>query len=105
MISLSFPSMRIHVRALLSAAALAAAGTLAQATPEGWITSHGISTFPGELKYPADFPHLDYVNPDAPKGGEMSIWAFDLLHSTPRFARIRNVCAGSLRRCQVLGVR
>ncbi|MDD9718343.1 extracellular solute-binding protein [Dinoroseobacter sp. PD6] len=39
------------------------------------ITSHGISTF-GELKYPADFPHLDYVNPDAPKGGEMSVWAF-----------------------------
>lgn len=39
------------------------------------ITSHGISTF-GDLKYPADFPHLDYVTPDAPKGGEMSVWAF-----------------------------
>lgn len=39
------------------------------------IKSHGISTF-GDLKYPADFKHLDYVNPDAPKGGEMSIWAF-----------------------------
>jgi len=39
------------------------------------IRSHGISTF-GELKYPADFPHLDYVNPDAPSGGEISIWAF-----------------------------
>lgn len=39
------------------------------------ITAHGISTF-GDLKYPADFPHLDYVNPDAPKGGEMSVWAF-----------------------------
>ncbi|WP_456388416.1 extracellular solute-binding protein [Profundibacter sp.] len=36
------------------------------------IKSHGISTF-GELKYPADFAHLDYVNPDAPKGGEMSM--------------------------------
>jgi microcin C transport system substrate-binding protein len=35
------------------------------------IVSHGISTF-GDLKYPADFPHLDYVNPDAPKGGEYS---------------------------------
>ncbi|RMD89566.1 MAG: ABC transporter substrate-binding protein [Alphaproteobacteria bacterium] len=39
------------------------------------IKAHGISTF-GTLKYPADFEHLDYVNPDAPKGGEMSIWAF-----------------------------
>ena len=33
--------------------------------------SHGISAF-GELKYPPDFPHFDYVNPDAPKGGTMS---------------------------------
>ncbi len=33
--------------------------------------SHGISTF-GELKYPPDFPHFDYVNPDAPKGGTIS---------------------------------
>ncbi len=36
------------------------------------IVSHGISTF-GDLKYPADFEHLDYVNPDASKGGEMSL--------------------------------
>jgi hypothetical protein len=35
------------------------------------IISHGISAF-GELKYPPDFPHFDYVNPDAPKGGFMS---------------------------------
>ena len=33
--------------------------------------SHGISAF-GELKYPEGFPHFDYVNPDAPKGGTMS---------------------------------
>ncbi|MFN3844387.1 MAG: extracellular solute-binding protein [Paracoccaceae bacterium] len=39
------------------------------------ITAHGISTF-GELQLPADFTHLPYVNPDAPKGGEISIWAF-----------------------------
>ncbi|PIE12687.1 MAG: ABC transporter substrate-binding protein [Rhodobacterales bacterium] len=39
------------------------------------IKSHGISTF-GELKYPADFKHFDYVNPDAPKGGTFSTWAF-----------------------------
>ncbi len=33
--------------------------------------SHGISAF-GDLKYPADFHHFDYVNPDAPKGGLFS---------------------------------
>ncbi|OYX44558.1 MAG: ABC transporter substrate-binding protein [Rhodobacterales bacterium 32-67-9] len=37
------------------------------------ITAHGISTF-GDLKYAADFAHLDYVNPDAPKGGEIAEW-------------------------------
>ncbi|MEO1207508.1 MAG: extracellular solute-binding protein [Pseudomonadota bacterium] len=34
--------------------------------------SHGLSAF-GELKYPADFKHFDYVNPDAPKGGRISM--------------------------------
>ncbi|NNU81489.1 ABC transporter substrate-binding protein [Halovulum dunhuangense] len=34
------------------------------------ITSHGISVF-GDLKYGPDFPHFDYVNPDAPLGGTM----------------------------------
>lgn len=32
---------------------------------------HGLSIF-GELKYPSDFKHYDYVNPDAPKGGKFS---------------------------------
>ncbi|MEL0133503.1 MAG: extracellular solute-binding protein [Rhodobiaceae bacterium] len=57
------------------------AGSIATANAEA-ITSHGISTF-GELKYSADFPHLDYVNPDAPKGGEISVWgfgSFDSMH-------------------------
>lgn len=38
------------------------------------IVAHGISTF-GTLKLPADFKHLPYVSPDAPKGGEISQWA------------------------------
>ncbi|WP_127088754.1 extracellular solute-binding protein [Aquabacter cavernae] len=33
---------------------------------------HGLSSF-GELKYPADFRHFDYVNPAAPKGGAYSL--------------------------------
>jgi microcin C transport system substrate-binding protein len=32
---------------------------------------HGISAF-GDLKYPADFRHFDYVDPNAPKGGIFS---------------------------------
>ena len=33
---------------------------------------HGISAF-GDLKYPSDFTHFDYVNPNAPKGGLFSL--------------------------------
>jgi microcin C transport system substrate-binding protein len=33
---------------------------------------HGISVF-GDLKYPADFTHFDFVNPDAPKGGRIAL--------------------------------
>ncbi|TGD44748.1 ABC transporter substrate-binding protein [Pseudotabrizicola sediminis] len=58
--------------AALAGAVFAAAPLWAQDTI---ITAHGISTF-GELQLPADFTHLPYVNPDAPKGGEISVWAF-----------------------------
>jgi microcin C transport system substrate-binding protein len=54
---------------------LAAATALAvRAQDQNVIVSHGISTF-GDLPLPADFTHLPYVNPDAPKGGEISQWA------------------------------
>jgi len=33
--------------------------------------SHGMSAF-GDLAYPADFPHFNYVDPQAPKGGKFS---------------------------------
>jgi microcin C transport system substrate-binding protein len=56
---------------LIAGLAIWATATRAQDT----IVAHGISTF-GDLKYPADFAHLDYVNPDAPKGGEISQSAF-----------------------------
>ena len=61
---------------------LALAATTLSARAETVITSHGISTF-GDLKLPADFTHLPYVNPDAPKGGELSQWmqgTFDSLN-------------------------
>ena len=32
---------------------------------------HGLSIF-GDLKYPPDFQHFEYVNPNAPKGGKVS---------------------------------
>jgi microcin C transport system substrate-binding protein len=38
---------------------------------DAWPAAHGMSVF-GDLKYPVDFPHFDYVNPTAPKGGMLS---------------------------------
>ena len=52
--------------------------------------THGVSTF-GDLRYGPDFEHLDYVNPDAPQGGEISFaWSsgnFDSVHPYTRQGR------------------
>src|SRR4029078_1538326 len=43
---------------------------------------HGANIY-GKLKYPPDFKHFDYVNPDAPKGGRLRlglVGAFDHLN-------------------------
>jgi len=37
--------------------------------------THGIAIF-GDLKYPANFTHFDYTNPDAPKGGNVKLGYF-----------------------------
>ena len=48
------------------------AGILRPAAADNGDTEmHGMSVF-GDLKYPADFKHFDYINPDAPKGGLFS---------------------------------
>jgi len=76
----SFKGLRLFVRGIALTGLIA--GSTSAATLADTITSHGISTF-GELRYSADFPHLDYVNPDAPKGGEISVWgfgSFDSMH-------------------------
>ncbi len=47
--------------------------------PAAKLPQYGLSLY-GELKYPADFTHFDYVNPQAPKGGTLrraAIGTFD----------------------------
>lgn len=56
---------------VLSAGAFAAARLLGLAHAQEGVERHGMSAF-GDLKYPADFPHFAYVNPNAPKGGVFS---------------------------------
>ena len=48
---------------------LAALQTAMAEEPE-W---HYATSLMGDPKYPADFPHFGYVNPDAPKGGELRL--------------------------------
>lgn len=63
---------RLFVTGALSLAALPVSGAPAAAVatvPEGE-ERHGMSYF-GDLKYPSDFKHFDYVNPAAPKGGRL----------------------------------
>jgi microcin C transport system substrate-binding protein len=69
--------MALATGAALIACALLAAG---QARAQDTIIAHGISTF-GNLNLPADFAHLPYVNPNAPKGGEISIAALGTFDS------------------------
>ena len=63
------------MRAAIFCMFLGLAGAAFAESRQDTITSHGISAF-GELKYPPDFPHFDYVNPDAPNGGTMSFRGF-----------------------------
>lgn len=57
----------------LTVGLLTMGGALANDQADGNITTgHGIAMH-GDLKYPADFTHFDYVNPDAPKGGNVRL--------------------------------
>jgi len=65
----------LKLSAAAAAASLLPASALAKPGPR-----HGLSVF-GDLKYPVNFSHFNYVNPNAPKGGRMvytpSTWAFN----------------------------
>ena len=47
---------------------------------EDMVVSHGYSYY-GDLKYPEDYQHFDFVNPDAPKGGEIAMAALGTFDS------------------------
>ena len=54
-------------RSALGIGALSAMRFRPVAAANGDAELHGMSVF-GDLKYPADFHHFDYVNPAAPEG-------------------------------------
>ena len=64
---------RFTRRTVLKFSAAAAASPLLSrfaVAQESMTGSHGMTVI-GDLKYPADFPHFDYVNPIAPRAGKI----------------------------------
>ena len=93
---------RLDRRTLLKGAFAGAAAALLPAGARGEeVESHGLSLF-GDLKYPADFKHFDYIRPDAPKRGTFSLQvaqtifnqAFDSYDSLHIFILTGNGAAG-----------
>ena len=79
-----------HLRMPFAAAGLLIGALLASPVfaegEEGLIRAHGYS-FYGDLTYPEGFEHFSYVNPDAPKGGSISISAQGTFDSMNPFTR------------------
>src|SRR5580704_4198080 len=81
-------ALRLRKRTMRALTALIIALIILAAPPgaraeDSAIDSYGFSLYGDPLKYPADFKHFDYVNPDAPKGGTVrfgDIGTFDNLN-------------------------
>ena len=77
------------VQMLTASALVLMAGAAMLRAEDKIIQSHGYSFF-GDLTYPADYERFSYVNPDAPKGGEISlavVGTFDSMHPYTRKGR------------------
>src|SRR6266567_8370936 len=64
-------ALKLTRRETLVLGAAALASTITRPALAQDSERHGFSAF-GDLKYPPDFEHFDYVNPNAPKGGVFS---------------------------------
>ena len=82
------------MRCLAVLVILAAAALPVRAQEAPTTISHGLSMY-GDLKYGEGFEHFDYVNPDAPKGGEVRQWAFGGFDSLNAFILKGNPGAGT----------
>lgn len=67
----------------LSGCALLLAAVLAHAEPTPGV--HALTLYGEPPRYPAEFSHFDYVNPDAPKGGTLRLSGFGTFDSLNGF--------------------
>ncbi|MCG3266954.1 ABC transporter substrate-binding protein [Yoonia sp. I 8.24] len=78
---------RLLAGGIVGLATVFGANTLRAESHDTVIQSHGYNEY-GTLKYAADFTHLDYVNPNAPIGGEVSISASGTFDNMNPFATL-----------------
>lgn len=75
--------VRLHLTRIimfLLSATVASVNALLYAEENPVIIAHGIAMH-GDLKYPADFTHFEYANPDAPKGGNIVLSGYGTFDS------------------------
>lgn len=75
-------------RTALACAVLVGMGGVAWAAPR-----HGVALY-GEPKYGPDFQHFDYINPDAPKGGKVTLAAVGSFDTLNPYTLKGNAAAG-----------
>ena len=82
----SFSDLRwMAIGLLATGALLTSLGPVVGESHEKIIVSHGYNEY-DELKYSPDDSHLEYVNPDAPLGGEISLGAIGTFDSMNPYA-------------------
>jgi microcin C transport system substrate-binding protein len=74
----------LPARASVARFVIALGSSLALVAPHAAHAVYAIAQY-GEPKYPPDFKHFDYVNPDAPKGGTLVLANPDRLTSFDKF--------------------
>ena len=87
-----FLMLRPAIAAILCFAALPA--PLSAGAEEPRVVSATSIAMRGEAKHGEGFAHFDYVNPDAPKGGSVTLAAVGTYDSFHRYALRGDVCAG-----------
>ena len=91
--------MRLSRRRFVQASAIAAASSMAAFPPligraAAEEAAHGLSLF-GDLKYGPGFPHFDYVDPNAPKGGLLHLATVDTYSTLNPFTLKGQSAAGA----------
>jgi microcin C transport system substrate-binding protein len=86
--------MMTATRAILASIAVLTAAATAALPARAENERHHALSLVGEPKFPANFKYFDWVNPDAPKGGTVRMWAMGTFDTLNRYNIFGNKAAG-----------